>query len=110
MCSNLLNFMIISIVILVSYAVSIKHCKILDVIFLGCIVVFNFPGRYYELYSGGFALDESRRMTPSRMCTQWPLLNCAFCNFMPVIGVEMDFVKQFPSIDIVHTVHSESVT
>jgi len=29
---------------------------------------------------------------------------------MPVIGVEMDFLKQFPSIDIVHTVHSDSVT
>jgi len=29
---------------------------------------------------------------------------------MPVIGVEMDFVKQFPSIDIVRTVLSESVT
>jgi len=46
MCSNLINFMIISIVNLVSYAVSIKHCIILGVIFLGCIVVFNFSGKY----------------------------------------------------------------
>jgi len=110
MCSNLINFMIISIVNLVSYAVSIKHCIILGVIFLGCIVVFNFSGKYWELYSGGFALDESRRMAPSSMCSLWPLLNCVFCNSMPVIGDEMDFVKQFPSIDIVRTVHSESVT
>jgi len=55
-------------------------------------------------------MDELRRMTSSRMCTHWPLLKCAFCSLMPVIGVEKDFVKQFPSIDIVRTVRSETVT